>query len=304
MQNNTNNLPELLPRKTVAIAGLGLLGGSLGLALRRALPDIRVLGCARRPESIRQALQMNAVHDGDTTPETILPQADLTVVCMPVSATIGFVEKHAADWSAGSGVTDVGSTKSTIVEACTQALAENGVAFVGSHPMAGKESAGLDHADTMLYQDATVFLCAESSLDETIGEAVKRLWEAAGAQTAAIDPHTHDALAARTSHVLHLLAAAAVRQLPDDPNAVRATAGAFRDVTRIAASSPDMWTDICRQNRSEVLKGMDELIGTLVRYAHCIRQQDWNSLTYELQVARRCRLKWEKAKTGGGGDDE
>lgn len=304
MPNNPNNLSELLPRKTVAIAGLGLLGGSLGLALRRALPDLRVLGCARRHESIRQAVQLNAVHDGATTPETILPQADLTVVCMPVSTTIDFVEKHAAAWRPGSMVTDVGSTKSALVEACTRALAPHEVSFVGSHPMAGKESAGLDHADLDLYQDATVFLCAQNDLDETIGEAVKRLWEAVGAQTAAIDPHTHDALVARTSHVLHLLAAAAVRQLPDDPNAVKATAGAFRDVTRIAASSPAMWTDICRQNRREVLSGMDELIATLSSFAHCIRQQQWESLTHELQVARRCRLEWEKAKTGGGRDDE
>lgn len=304
MPNNPENLSELLPRKTVAIAGLGLLGGSLGLALRRTLPDLRVLGCARRSESIRQAVQLNAIHEGATTPETILPQADLTVVCMPVSATVKFVETHSADWRPGSLVTDVGSTKAALVEACTRALTPRDVSFVGSHPMAGKESAGLDHADANLYQDATVFLCADTNLEGTAPEVVRRIWETVGAQTTAIDPHAHDALVARTSHVLHLLAAAAVRQLPENPSAVRATAGAFRDVTRIAASSPAMWSDICRQNRSEVLSGMDELIAMLSRYAHCIRQQDWESLTDELQEARRCRLEWEKAKTGGGQHDE
>ncbi len=304
MSNNPNNLSELLPRKTVAIAGLGLLGGSLGLALRRTLPDLRVLGCARRSESIRQAVHLNAIHDGDTSPKTILPQADLTVVCMPVSATVEFVETHVAEWRPGSVVTDVGSTKGALVEACTRALTPHDVSFVGSHPMAGKESAGLDHADTNLYQNATVFLCADNNLEGPAPESVRLLWEAVGAQTTAIDPHTHDALVARTSHVLHLLAAAAVRQLPENPNAVRATAGAFRDVTRIAASSPAMWTDICRQNRSEVLSGMDELIAMLCRYAHCIRQKNWDSLTKELEEARRCRLEWENTKTGGGRNDE
>lgn len=271
------------------------------MALRGACPELRIIGYARREESIRLALELGAIAEGDTQPSRILSLADLTVVCMPVSTTVAFIEDHGTVWSPGSIVTDVGSTKAGLVPACTRALAPNGVHFVGSHPMAGKERSGLEHAEANLYQRASVFLCREDATPPAALQTVGALWSAVGGRTAEIDPTTHDALVARSSHVPHLLAAAAVRLLPDLPNAVNATAGAFRDVTRIAASSPSMWTDICRQNRTEVLDGLHQLIAMLSQFQDLIRQEQWDDLLAELEQARRRRLDWEAAKSRAGG---
>lgn len=295
MTETPDNATERLPR-TVAIAGLGLLGGSLGLALRRRAPDVRVLAYARRSESIEQALQNGVIHRGDTKPEPILAEADCTVICMPISVTMDFVAGYAGAWKPGSVVTDVGSAKAAIMDACVEPLRHRGVQFVGSHPMAGKESAGQEYADADLYEGASVFVCCPESASAEPSARIESLWRAVGAHPVRIDPHRHDALVARTSHVLHLLSSVAARQFPDDPLAVHSTAGAFRDVTRIAASPPSMWTDIVCRNRAEVLAGLDELLKALTDIQTLVRDGRWQQLKAELLKGRDRRTQWERQR--------
>lgn len=280
------------PFGTVAIAGLGLLGGSLGLALRRLPRPPRVLGLARREESVREAKAAGILDDGGIDPARILPAADLTVICMPVLAARDFVLAHAEAWPRGAVVTDVGSTKQELTAALTPALRERGVHFVGSHPMAGSEQAGLRHARADLYRHATVFLTPEAGTDAGALARIETFWRNLGAKTASIAPDEHDRLVAATSHVLHLLAAAATRAVLRTPRAAEGTAGGFRDFTRIASSSPEMWADIFLDNRRAILGALDDVQAEIGVLRTALEHSDPAAILTFLAAARNEREDW------------
>lgn len=269
------------------------------MALRARHPDVRLFAFARREETVRAARERGLADVASTDPADILPHADLTVLCMPISATIDFACRHAAAWQKGSLVTDVGSVKREVLESCAAELADRGVHFVGSHPMAGKESAGLDAAEADLYRDAVVFLCGEERVPAEVANFAKAFWRAVGARAVSIGAEQHDRLVARSSHVLHLAAASLARLLPRDPMAEFATAGSFRDMTRVAASSPAMWTDICAHNRESVREVLDELIAGLSDLRDCVAEERWDGLRNGLEEGRERRLDWN-ANAGGG----
>ena len=281
-----------LAGRTVVIAGLGMLGGSLGLALRQLPAPPRVLGWARRGETVRDALAAGMIDAGSTDASTILPQADLTVVCLPVRTILDFAGQHAAQWRRGSVVTDVGSTKGELATGITPLLAKHGVHFVGSHPMAGSEQSGLQHANASLYRNACVFITPESGTDRGAAALVESLWRHLGTRITVISPDRHDALVARTSHALHLVAAAAVDAVLRDDQAVLGTAGGFRDVTRIAASSPQMWLEIFQSNRDEVLNALAEFRSELDTIQGFLQQRDWAALEQHLGQTRERRQRW------------
>jgi prephenate dehydrogenase len=283
---------ESLAGRTVVIAGLGMLGGSLGLALRRLPAPPRVLGWARRAETVREAVAAGMIDAGSTDAATILPQADLTVICLPVRTMVDFAGAHAAQWRRGSAVTDVGSTKRELAAAITPLLASHGVHFVGSHPMAGSEQSGLQHANPDLYRNACVFITPEAGTDRDAARLVEALWRHLGARITVIAPDRHDALVARTSHALHLVAAAAVDAVLRDDQAVLGTAGGFRDVTRIAASSPQMWLEIFQSNRDEVLHALAEFRGELDAAQGLLERRDWAGLEQHLGQTRERRQRW------------
>ncbi|MCF7854113.1 MAG: prephenate dehydrogenase [Candidatus Pacebacteria bacterium] len=284
---------EETPAYTVAIVGLGLLGGSLALALRRLrTPKVHIMGCARREESVADALRQELIDSGSTDPEDVLPHAALTVVCLPVTTIIDFIQKHAKLWGNGSIVTDVGSVKSKIVAAATPILQPHGVSFVGSHPMAGSERTGMAHAKADLYDNAVVFVTPQRDDNLQAVDNVERFWELTGARTRRIDPVRHDALVARTSHLPHVLAAAMVRVVLKDDKALLGTAGAFRDVSRIAASSPEMWRQIFELNQDEVLQAVDEYVAELNDLRTLLAQGQWRNLELYLSTARNERQEW------------
>jgi prephenate dehydrogenase len=276
----------------VAIAGLGLLGASLGLRLRQCVPGMRILGYARREASVQAAIERGMIDSGSTDPADVLPEADLTILCIPVNAIIHFARANAHLWRPGAVVTDVGSVKGEIVDGVRPVLNERGVHFIGSHPMAGSEKAGLEYAKADLYDGAVVFVTPVAGDDPAVCDSVVRLWDMAGARTRRIKPGEHDALVARTSHLLHLLAGVAVEigLAPDD--ALLATAGGFRDFTRIASSSPDMWSQIFELNRTEVLAAIDDFGGELDRLRGLIVAADWDELKVYLSTARDHRDQW------------
>jgi prephenate dehydrogenase len=281
--------------RTVAIAGLGMLGGSLGLALRRLPRPPRVLGWARRPAAVAAALAEGMIDAGSTRPEEVLPLADLTVLCLPVERCREFGLAHAGLWRRGAVVTDVGSTKRRLVAGLTPALARHGVRFVGSHPMAGSEKSGLAHAQADLYHGAVVFVTPGPASDPRALRRVERFWGRLGARPVALAATRHDALVARTSHVLHLYSAAAVLALLRGAADVHGTAGGFRDFTRIAASSPAMWAEIFAANRDEVLKALGRVEAEVARAAALVRAGDWAALERYLERARARRQAWFEA---------
>ena len=230
---------------------------------------------------------------GCTSVEDVLPEADLTVVCIPPEPTIAFVEAHAGCWRRGAIVTDIGSTKEQIVRSCRNRLRPLGVHFVGSHPMAGSEQSGLTHADPDLYQDAVVFVADVPGDPAQAVDAVVGLWRSVGGTPHMIEPDEHDRLTSRTSHILHLLAGVAAHAcLGWEDEAVLGGAGALRDMTRIAGSSPDMWLQIVRQNDRNVLERLAEVSGELDRIREMIEGQDWPGLSAYLAEARDNRSHW------------
>ena len=278
--------------RTIAIVGIGLLGASLGLCLRRHRPALRILGWARREQSIRDALAMGMIDAGSTAPEEVLPQADVTIICVPLRASIEFVTANAALWRPGSVVTDVGSVKEPIVRACEPALREHDVHFVGSHPMAGTERSGLANAKADLYDGAVVFVTESGSVSPAAVQTVCAFWESLTMEPHTMSPGPHDVRVARTSHVLHLLSFAAAQAYLGGEKAELATGGGFRDFTRIAASSPDMWTQILLYNREHVLAALDEFLAEVESLRHTVTTGEWEALYEYLESARDRRQTW------------
>ncbi len=279
-------------KKTIAIIGLGLLGGSLGLALKRRYPSLRIIGWARRQETIDEAIRTGAIDAGSPDPAGVLPEADFSILCVPLQATLDFASANAHLWHPGALVTDVGSVRKPIIEALRPQLAAHGVSFVGSHPMAGSHHSGIEHADAGLYNGAMVFVTGTPEDNPADIDLVENFWRCLGAIPFRIDSEEHDALTARTSHALHLVAAAAVRAYLCREKSALATGGAFRDFSRIAGSSPDMWVNISQFNRDNLATALRELEEEIAQVRHLIENGEWDNLHDYLDTAREQREAW------------
>lgn len=279
-------------KQTIAIVGLGLLGGSLGLALKRRHPSVRIIGWARRQETVDEAIRTGAIDSGSADPAAVLPLADFTILCVPLQATLDFSSAHAHLWRPGSLVTDVGSVRTPIVQALRPQLAAHGISFVGSHPMAGSHHSGIEHADACLYTGAVVFITGTPEDKPADIKIVEAFWRGLGAIPSCIDSQEHDALTARTSHALHLVAAAAVRAYLSREKSALATGGAFRDFSRIAGSSPDMWVNISQFNRDNLTAALRELEEEIAQVRHLIENEEWDCLHHYLDIAREQREAW------------
>ncbi len=288
-------LPDMdfpFSKQTIAIIGLGLLGGSLGLAIKRRHPAVRIIGWARRQETIDEAVRTGAIDAGSPDPANVLPQADFSIICVPLQATLDFAAAYGHLWRPGSLVTDVGSVRKAIVQALRPQLAAHGVAFVGSHPMAGSHHAGIEHADAGLYNGATVFITGTPEDKPADIDRVEDFWRGLGTIPFRIDSEEHDALTARTSHALHLVAAAAVRAYLCREKSALATGGAFRDFSRIAGSSPDMWVNISQFNRDNLTTALRELEEEIAQVRQLIENGEWDHLHQYLDAAREQREAW------------
>lgn len=241
---------------TVAIIGVGLIGGSLGMALKARRLAARVVGIGRNSERLEQAIRLGAVDEATTNLNRGLADADLVVLCTAVGNILETLPGVLRGVRPGAVVTDVGSTKTQIV-----ARSAGAAHFVGSHPMAGSERTGVEAATPLLFQEATWALTPTDATAPRALHTVRTLAQEIGAATLVLPPETHDALVAVTSHLPHVLASALMRQASDarasTPEIQRLAAGSFADMTRVAAASPDIWRDICLSNRDAVLAALD-----------------------------------------------
>jgi len=240
---------------TVAILGVGLIGGSLGMALKARRLAHRVVGVGRDPARLEKAVALGAADAVTTDWPEGLGQADVVVLCTTVSHILASLPDVLAVVKPGAVVTDVGSTKSAIVR-----QAAGAPHFVGSHPMAGSEKGGVEAATPTLFQEATWALTPTDTTDPEALERIRMLAQEVGASTRVFTPEAHDAMVAVTSHLPHVMASAFMRHAartretyPDTPSL---SAGSFADMTRIAASSPDIWRDVCLSNRDAVLDAL------------------------------------------------
>lgn len=277
----------------LAILGPGLLGGSIGLAARKRRVAGRVVVWGRRVEAAREAVKRGAAHEMALTPSEAVRGADLVVLCTTVEAMPAVAKAMRAGLKRGALVTDVGSTKYDVVRQLGAILAGRAT-WLGSHPMAGGEREGLRAARADLFEKAT---CLITPLPRSRPAAVAQLaafWEALGGRVASLSPAQHDEVVALVSHVPHLAAAALVNLVGRcKPLALDCVGNGFRDMTRIAAGSPDMWAGIVMSNREEIRRGIKMLIEELEGLGREIANASSGELRAFLGRAReiRCRLR-------------
>lgn len=287
--------------KRVAILGTGLIGGSLGLAIKSRPQPPHVAGYNRRPETSSLAVEVGAIDTPASSPEDAVAGADLVFIATPVGAILETLERVAPALAPGAIVSDVGSTKAGIVQAAEEMVGER-LHFIGGHPMAGSEREGVMNASATLFKNAYYLLTPTSNTDMEAFGRLHSLLSEVGATVLAVDPQSHDRAVAAISHVPHIVSAALVNLAgaasKENDTGLRIAAGGFRDMTRIAAGNASMWADICMTNFSAILEELDGFQQQLDRVANAIRYGDREALTQALDDARRLRGRlpalWQK----------
>lgn len=266
---------------TVAIFGVGLIGGSIAAALKRRR-SATVIGIGRNAPRLEEARRAGLIDVAATTPDAAA-QAELVVVCTPVDRIVEDVRHVAPHLRPGTIITDAGSVKARICTELRGGLPE-GVAFVGSHPLAGSEKNGWEHSDAELFQDRVCVVTPGEAARSDAVERVNSFWRDLGMRVVRMSPEDHDRALAATSHVPHVVAAALASQLTPDLRDLAATG--FRDTTRIAAGDPQLWTAILLANRQPVAQSLASLIERLAAFRAVIGAGDEGELRRLLTAAR------------------
>jgi prephenate dehydrogenase len=256
----------------IAVLGVGLIGGSIGLAARERL-DAEVIGCGRSPERLQRAVELGAIDRATGSLAEACAGADLVFCAGPVAA----LPEQAREALAASGpeavVTDVGSTKGELV-----AAVGDDERFIGGHPLAGAETAGVENARVDLFEGARWYLTPTERSSGLHYDRLQRALTGLGARPQAIDPRSHDQLMATVSHLPHVLAnvlaAEAAQSLTQDSERLPDVGPSFRDATRVAGSNPAIWADIFATNRKAVAESVDAVVARLREAAELIRSGD------------------------------
>lgn len=274
----------------LAIFGPGLLGGSLLLDARgHGVRQLRVW--ARRPETLTKVRERNLCDFAATDAREVAEGADLLVLCVPVGGMKALATQIAkADLGENPAITDVGSVKAAVLAGAGEVFRQAGMPFVGSHPMAGAEIAGLEAARTGLFQQAACILTPEPSSVPAAVEKVEAFWTLLGCRVARMDAAQHDAMVARISHLPHLAAVAAtLAAFRPDPGMAQFAAGGLRDTTRVAAGPPDMWREILIENRHAILPALTDLHQATGGLLEILEKADEGQLQERLEEAKRLR---------------
>jgi len=276
----------------MALIGVGLMGGSLGLAVKRRRLAGEIVGYAPDPVALKRAVRRGAIDRPAKSAAEAVLEADLVVLATPVGAFEPLVKACAGSFKSGAMLTDVGSVKGALIGRI-EALLPSSVIYLSAHPLAGLEQSGIDAASATLFDGCRCLITPGSVGTGARPDALKRLtrfWEGVGARVSTLDPFAHDRYLALVSHLPHLVAYALVTCAMDAsreaPGLLGFSAGGFRDFTRIAASSPEMWRDICLENRVEILNALARYQAALDRYRRLIDAADGASLEQAFLDAR------------------
>ncbi len=274
----------------IAVVGVGLLGGSIGLALRAAgFSGVRV-GVGRRVSSLERALTCEAVDEVTCDTAAGVAGAQLVILCTPIGRFEGLLRDMKAALAPGAFVTDVASTKTEVVRVARRLLPKN-VHFVGSHPMAGSEKTGVEYARADLFENALCLVTPTAQTPDVDVRWMRSFWEALGGLTLTLTPGRHDALLARVSHLPHAVAAALVG-LSLHESAIDLAGPGFADATRIASGDPQMWTEIFQTNRRAMIAALDRLMGELNRFRDRLSRNDTEAILQWLSHAKQARDQW------------
>jgi prephenate dehydrogenase len=269
----------------VAIIGLGVIGGSLGMALL-AKGNYEVVGIDRDPVTVRLALETGAVSAGTTDCLNGVKQADIVVLAIPVGDLADLAREIAPSISSEAIVTDVGSTKEEVVALLEEIFPSR---FVGGHPMTGSERSGIEGAELYLFENAIYVLTPTARTDSEALQKIQEMVADSGAISCFISPDDHDRIVAAISHLPHMMAVALMNLAADfsetHPQALTLAAGGFRDMTRIAASSQVMWRDIFATNRRNVIELTRHFREVLLHCEQLLEREDYNELVLFMQRA-------------------
>ncbi len=261
----------------LCIIGVGLIGGSLALALREAGVVGEVVGCGRNPQHLERARALGVIDRYHTDPAAAVAGADMVVLAVPLGAMQAMMERIAPALAADAVLTDVGSAKTSVVRAARAVFDPLPAGFVPGHPIAGTEKSGVEAAFPELYRDRRVIITPLASSAPDAVTRVRGMWEACGAEVVEMDPAHHDEVLAATSHLPHMLAYALVdtlARMDDSREIFDFAAGGFRDFTRIASSDPQMWHDICLANHDALVKMLEAFSDDLRLLADAVRRAD------------------------------
>jgi len=276
-------------RQTIAIFGPGLMGGSLLMALRQRSPQTLLRVWGRRAKILTELHKRNLADFSSTDAGEAAQGADCAVLCVPVDKLAETARAAVGGVAPTCVVTDVGSVKGAVVEELENIFAAHGN-FVGSHPMCGSEASGLEASRADLYENA---LCVVTPTARSNAQAVTRteeFWKSVGCRVLQMTPAGHDRAAALVSHVPHVAAAALVNLLAgESAETVAMCAGGFRDTTRVASGSPDLWAAILCQNRHETVRGLEKLDGVLSSFKAAVKANDLPAVAALLAQAREAR---------------
>jgi prephenate dehydrogenase len=267
--------------KRLAVIGVGLVGGSLALALRRAGAVGSIAGYDRDAQAVERAAALGVIDTAAASASDAAKGADLVVVAVPVRSIGSVLHDVALAMDRDAVVTDVGSTKGEVVAVARDELRDRFPRFVPGHPIAGREASGVEAAVADLFRTARVVLTPDSATAPDAVELVKGCWEAAGARVASMPAERHDRIFAAVSHLPHMLSFALVSEIAareDAEELLGFAAGGFRDFTRIAASDPTMWRDVFLNNKDAVLEVLGRFSEDLSALQRAIRWGDGDAL--------------------------
>ncbi len=260
---------KLAEFRNITIVGVGLIGGSLGLAFKRLDRNLRIAGVGQ-PATLKRAKELGAI-DWSFPYESLdlgVKNADIVFFCTPIFRILELLGEVGQYAKPGALITDVGSTKAEIA-AAAERLLPKGLFFIGGHPMAGSEKRGVDAADPLLFQNVIYVLTPGKDVPLKLCDDFASLVEGIGARVVVTGPHTHDMVAAAVSHLPQMIAVGLVKMVgeldQENPLFLRLAAGGFRDLTRIASSSYKVWKDICQTNSLQITEMIDRFIAELQR---------------------------------------
>ncbi len=309
MKNDEASVRPLFNK--VVLIGVGLIGGSLALSLKKANAVTHVVGLDRHLASLESAKQLNIIDSFTDDIASAVVDADLIVIATPVAQTEKILSAMYPYLGTNTLVTDVGSTKADVVRAARHALHEKIAQFVPAHPIAGREKNGPEAAIDDLYIGKKVVITRQAENSDQAVELVAQAWRACGAIIHHLSPEEHDQVFASVSHLPHLLAYALVDDIAAKPHADRLfqyAASGFRDFTRIAGSSPEMWRDISLANRDAILEELDSYSVKLQQLRASLEAHDSAALEAIYSRAQTARLNWiaaietAEAQNKDGGD--
>ena len=279
----------------LGLIGCGLMGGSFALALKRAGLVGRVMGYSKSPSTTEKARQLGVIDMAAESALLAVSGSDIVLIAVPVAATEATFKAIRHLVEPGVLVMDVGSTKRDVVDAARRVLKERVVSFVPAHPIAGKETGGVGHADASLFSNRQVIL---TPLPQTAPELVQKatdVWAAIGSQVLRMTPENHDAAFAAVSHLPHMLAFAYFNSVSTQPagrDFLTLAGPGFRDFTRIAASNPAVWRDILMSNREEILRQSERFRQALDAMEHALRVGHPEALENMVHTASEARAGW------------